>query len=145
MRPLLKVTVIGAGPEKRWAEDQLSKYISDGTVVFVGQVSASSLREFYSTSKVLFSTAPREGYGLSLREAALSGIRVIARKSKGSAEAAKFYGENIEVYETQDEAIKSVFRALNEDFPKSNTDLKNLQEKFDEASLNNLIQSWLSN
>lgn len=145
MRPLLKVTVVGGGPEKRWAEDKLSKYINDGTVVFFGHVSASSLLEFYSSSKVLLSTAPREGYGLSLREAALSGMSVIARKSKGSAEAAKFYGENIGVYETEEDAIRSVFRALNGDFPKSNTDLKNLQEKFDEASLNNLIQSWLSN
>ncbi len=145
LKPLLKVTVIGAGPEKRWAEDQLSNYITDGTVVFVGQVSSSALREFYSTSKVLFSTAPREGYGLSLREAALSGMCVIARKSKGSAEAAKFYGENIEVYETEDDAIRSVSRALNGDFPKSNPDFKNLQEKSDETSLNNLIQSWLSN
>ncbi len=145
MRPLLKVTIIGAGPEKSWAEDMLSKFINDGTVVFFGHVSASSLRELYSTSKVLLSTAPREGYGLSLREAALSGISVIARKSKGSAEAAKFYGESIEVYETEDDAIRSVSRALNGDFPKSNLDLKNLQEKFDETSLNNLIQSWLSN
>jgi glycosyltransferase involved in cell wall biosynthesis len=145
MRPLLKVTVVGAGPEKRWAEEKLSKYINDGTVVFFGHVSVSSLRELYSTSKVLLSTAPREGYGLSLREAALSGISVIARKSKGSAEAAKFYGENIEVYETEDDAIRSVSRALNGDFPKSDPDLKNLQEKFDETSLNNLIQSWFSN
>ena len=145
IKPLLKVTVIGAGPEKRWVEDQLSKYINDGTVVFVGQVSASALRDFYSISRVLLSTAAREGYGLTLREAALSGISVIARKSKGSAEAAEFYGGCIGVYETEKEAIESVNQALNGTFPKLSPSLKILQAKLDESSLNKLVQSWVSN
>ena len=94
---------------------------------------------------MLLSTAAREGYGLTLREAALSGCSVIARKSKGSVEAAEFYGGCIGVYETEKDAIESVNQALNGNFPKLSPGLKILQAKLDESSLNKLVQSWVSN
>ena len=141
--PLLRITVVGSGPDQKWIENQLSETLDAGTLTFAGQVSAELLQEYYAKSKILLSTAPHEGYGLTIREAALSGLRVVARRSAGAAEAAKVYGSIIQLYEIQEDATELILQSIAINSNVSLTELKNLQMHADELALDYLVKSWI--
>ena len=141
--PLLRITVVGSGPDQKWIENQLRLDLNDETITFAGQVTAELLREYYAKSKILLSTAPHEGYGLTIREAALSGLRVVARRSAGATEAAKAYGSVIQMYESQEDARQVILQSIASDLNISLTELKNLQLDADNLALDYLVKSWI--
>ena len=143
--PEIRIVIAGDGPMRPQVEQQLSYWIDKGDVTMRGYLSGEQLYDLYSETKVLISTAPREGYGLTLREAALSQVLVIARHSKGACEAQNSYPEQIKTFSTLNEAFTLVQESLNQNVEKTALGQLDVQRQRDSESLVRLINSWLGN
>lgn len=102
------IFVIGDGPKRKKLIQLLTKAGCVNDVNFLGRLSDSDLKAQYSRMKILLSCAPEEGYGLTLREALLSGVMVVARESKGSQSTSEDFQSGIFLYKTVDEAVKLI-------------------------------------
>jgi glycosyltransferase involved in cell wall biosynthesis len=141
--PCLKIVIVGRGQEEAEMRKVLQNQVSSGAVEFVGLVSSIEVRNIYSTTKVLLSTAPSEGYGLTLREAALSGLQVVVRANHGSQEASFDFPDHISLYEDPQEAISTIESFLRTE--KSSTPHKpsiTKQRHKEILGLQALIASW---
>jgi 1,2-diacylglycerol 3-alpha-glucosyltransferase len=78
-RPSTTVVIVGEGPLKNELKQKFENWIQGSTITMLGFLSPDEIQDIYASTKVLVSTAPTEGYGLTLREAALSNVHVIAR------------------------------------------------------------------
>ena len=102
------------------------------------------LRDIYASSKVLLSAAPREGYGLALREARLSGMVVVANNSEGAREAGRSFQTGYELFDSVQEAAIKVFRGVKGFSENTNrAELIQVQKDRDEQSLKKLFESWV--
>lgn len=140
--PFLRINLVGVGPLLKYASNELKMVSNSGNIVFSGYLNFEQLRDVYSRSKVLISTAPKEGYGLTLREGALSGVNVVARLSNGSIEASRNFPDEIKTYESTEEAIKKIINAINTKSKNTATEAKLKQMNKDLLGLNALFDSW---
>ena len=143
--PEIRIVIAGEGPMRPMVEQQLSCWIDNGDVTMCGYLSGDQIHDLFSETKVLISTAPREGYGLTLREAALSQVLVIARQSKGACEAQNSYPEQIKTFSTLNEAFTLVQESLNQKINSAAAGQIDAQMQLDSESLIRLINSWLDN
>jgi len=141
--PEIKIIIAGDGPMRLQIEKQLSYWIEKGDILMRGYLSGKQILDLYSETKVLISTAPQEGYGLTLREAALSQVLVIARYSKGACEAQNLYPDQIRTYSNLSEAFNLVQESLNEKVFTAPTSKIDTQKQLDSESLIRLVKSWL--
>lgn len=107
------IYVIGDGPEKDYLTGKLQTNSLGGNIFFLGSIKPEELSFQYATLRVVLSCAPNEGYGLTLREAALSGIYVVAHRSNGAIEAKADFDAQIQLYESIHEAADLIIDALN--------------------------------
>jgi glycosyltransferase involved in cell wall biosynthesis len=141
--PNLRVVIVGDGPLREIAVQNLRGELDRGSVQFLGPLFGAELRSIYAQSRVLLSTAPREGYGLTLREGALSGMRIVARDSDGARQASKDFPESFTLFATSEQAVASIPSLLDMDrIPKSYSKFMNYQLKRDKEGLDRLINSW---
>lgn len=141
--PQIKILVVGRGHEEAGMKNNLQDQVSRGNVEFLGSVSSIELRNVFSTTKILLSTAPREGYGLTLREAALSGLQVVARANHGTIEASLEFPNHILLYEDFQEAIAKVEDILKNEGAGSLLKPSITKQKHKEKlALQALILSW---
>jgi glycosyltransferase involved in cell wall biosynthesis len=135
----MKHVIIGAGP----LELEMKRSVNNGD--FYGHLERKELMDSWSGISVLLSTAPHESYGLSTREALLSGIPVVARNNAGSKELAEKFPDLIRLFEEKNEAVLSI-RYFNENPPDIGAFTKFrtwfIQEQ--ENSLQNLAKLWRS-
>jgi glycosyltransferase involved in cell wall biosynthesis len=142
--PSVKIVIVGEGPERKYLEKNLHDEIAQGFIQLPGALHGYKLRKIYAGSKVLLSTAPREGYGLTLREAILSGMRVIARDSLGARETAKDFPAALQFFTSTIEAVEQVLNVVNTE--RNLTELSEysaFQAKAEEESLKRLVESWI--
>lgn len=141
--PHIKILIVGRGHEEAGMKNDLQDQVSRGNVEFLGSVSSVELRNVFSTTKILLSTAPREGYGLTLREAALGGLQVIARANHGSIEASLEFPDHILLYEDFQEAVSKVEDILKNESAGSLLKPSITKQKHKEkVALQALIMSW---
>lgn len=143
LRPDVRIKIVGEGQESDLVKKDLAQFISDGSIIMTGQLKSDLIKKVYEDSKVLLSAAPREGYGLTLREAALSGVKVVAQSSSGSAEAQKMYGDAIRMYDNPNEAVSMILDALDMQTFQNTEMLIQRQKELDRLSLERLIDSWI--
>jgi glycosyltransferase involved in cell wall biosynthesis len=143
--PEIRIVIAGDGPMRPKIEKQLSYWIEKGDVMMRGYLSGKEILDLYSETKVLISTAPREGYGLTLREAALSQVLVIARYSKGASEAQNSYPDQIKTFSNLSEALTLVQESLNQKVITAATSKIDSQRQLDSEGLIRLVKSWLDN
>ena len=117
--------------------------IADGSLSLLGHLGGESIQDLYSKSKVLISPAPREGYGLTIREAALSGLSVIARLSKGSLDAQRSFPDSVKTYETTVGAAELILNAVKIQGNYFNSGKIDMQKKIDSDAVRELVDSWL--
>jgi glycosyltransferase involved in cell wall biosynthesis len=139
----IKIVIAGEGPMRPQIEEQLSCWIEKGDVIMRGYLSGEQILDLYSETKVLISPAPREGYGLTLREAALSQVLVIARYSKGACEAQNSYPNQIKTFSNLSEAFTLIQESLNQKINTTVPGQKDSQRQLDSEGLIRLINSWL--
>jgi glycosyltransferase involved in cell wall biosynthesis len=142
-RPGTTVAIVGDGPLRKKISIELEPWITNSTVSILGFLTGEEIQNIYSSANVLISTAPREGYGLTLREAALSNVRVVARESKGAAEAQKSFPTGFETYSGIDQAVPLIQASLEKPKRRISTEILSSQSKSDASGVNRLIESWL--
>jgi glycosyltransferase involved in cell wall biosynthesis len=85
--PDLELVVVGDGPERDRLEGEVAQRGAAGAVRFVGRVPEPDLVGWYQRAWVVVSAAIREGFGLTLAEAAACGTPVVARRIAGHVDA----------------------------------------------------------
>jgi len=143
-KPGIKVVIVGDGPLRKKVETDLAPWLSDSTISILGFLSGAEIQNIYASTKLLISTAPKEGYGLTLREAALSNLFVIAHKSKGAVEAQGFFPTGIETYSNVEEAVILIRQRLGEFREPLGAKNEAIQVKSDAEGLGRLLDSWLA-
>jgi len=117
--------------------------IYPGQISFHGYRDSAFLRSVYSRARILLSSAPSEGYGLALREAILSGVKVIARDSKGVRQLIKEFPTVVAAYHRIDEAVDLILTEFNSEFKQEILeDALSIQIQRDKNSLRDWISSW---
>lgn len=144
LQPKARFVFIGDGP----LESKIRLFLTSNKELSNSRLehfmNNENLRARYSELGVLLSCAPTEGYGLTIREAALSGIPVLARKSQGAETAALEFPNQIQIYSEFQEAILKLKELL--ESSQDSPDLKNLQvdqRKRDLESSQHLVKSWI--
>jgi glycosyltransferase involved in cell wall biosynthesis len=139
-----QIYIVGDGPEKEYLIRELEKLNLLECVILRGELSNSELKIFYKSLKVLLNCAPREGYGLTIREAALSGIQVVARNSKGVISAKQDFDSEIHLYDSVTQAVDLIDKVLSnrvQTFVDPNK--FHLQEARNRDSTRKWAQSWV--
>ena len=139
-----RIVFVGEGECSDSIYRALAKEIKSGSVVLLGALTGERLRAIYASSKVLLSAAPREGYGLTLREAYLSGMVVVAKNSEGAREAGRSFRIRYELFDSVQEAVVEVLRGMEGFSENTNRDeLIQVQKDRDDESLKKLFESWV--
>lgn len=142
-RPTSLIVIAGDGPDRHKFTDRLSNWIQDGSITLVGRLQSNEVAQLFSSARILLSSAPTEGYGLTIREAALSGVQVVARRSRGTQQAQLEYPSHIQLFEKNLEAIDLIQLALLEETPVSTNYLVREQKTRDSRAKKALIASWI--
>ena len=82
----VRLEVVGDGPERSALEARSARFGLSDVVTFRGMLPLEELPTIYRGSWALLMPAEREGYGLTIVEAALCGIPAIAARSGGPEE-----------------------------------------------------------
>lgn len=141
--PTIRTLIVGEGPQRDFLSRSLKMLPQNGGAQLVGYLENSALLKTYSRSKVLVSTAPSEGYGLALREAAINGLLVVARYSRGAKETQELFPSQIFLYENLDEASELVLRLYKSNPVINQPELLAGQKERDLQAIKRLIKSWI--
>jgi glycosyltransferase involved in cell wall biosynthesis len=85
--PDLTLTLIGTGPLREELVDLVSHLDAGNAVTFAGHVSDAEQLDLYRRAWVVASTSAREGWGMTLTEAAACGTPVVATRIAGHVDA----------------------------------------------------------
>lgn len=142
--PETSIVIVGDGPLRGIIESELKPWANHSNISILGYLSGKEIQNIYASTKILLSTAPKEGYGLTLREAALSNIFVIAHKSKGALEAQESYGSGIETYSSTEEAVVLIKRRISDIKMPLDSRIAARQLKSDAEGIERLLDSWVA-
>lgn len=141
----LKVVVVGKGP----LEFELTEWIVNSKledrIQFIGELGQAQVMELWTKIDILISNAEAEGYGMALREAALHGCRVVAKRNLGTENLAAEYGDAILLYSSAEQFIACLESAYSlRNSPIDTNRLRDIQELLDCEARALLIDSWLT-
>jgi glycosyltransferase involved in cell wall biosynthesis len=142
-RPNTTVAIVGEGPLKNFIEVELAKWLKDSTVSMPGFLPSEEILDLYASTRVLVSTAPNEGYGLTLREAALSNVYVVAQESMGAIEAKLAFPSRIVTFTSVEEGTNLILGGFTNSPIVSSVEDIERQSEYDFAGLERLAKSWI--
>src|SRR5260370_26424833 len=93
VRPNIRVTVIGSGPQRRSLERLAGELQVNSVVTFIGAVPNSEIHHHYRKSEILVSMSKSESFGVVCLEAMASGLAIVASRV-GAFEEALRDGQN---------------------------------------------------
>jgi glycosyltransferase involved in cell wall biosynthesis len=141
----MKLVVVGKGPlEFEITEWILNSNLGD-RIEFIGELAQAQVIDLWTKVDILISNAEAEGYGMALREAALHGCRVVAKRNLGTENLAAEYGDAIFLYSSVEEfvaCLESAYSLRNK--PIDTFGLREMQYSLDSDSRALLIDSWLA-
>lgn len=85
--PALEAVIIGEGYERNKLEELVSRYRAGGWLKLPGRVDNEGLVDWYRRAWVVASTSSREGWGMTLTEAAACGTPAVATDIAGHRDA----------------------------------------------------------
>ncbi len=85
--PDLTLTIVGTGPERGALRDLVDSLGAEQLVHFVGRLSDEELIRHYRQAWIVASTSVREGWGMTLTEAAACGTPAVATRIAGHLDA----------------------------------------------------------
>jgi glycosyltransferase involved in cell wall biosynthesis len=85
--PDLEVVIVGDGPHRARFEQERDAAGGQGWIRFAGRTSDEELVDWYRRAWVVCSASRREGFGLTLTEAAACGTPVVASRIPGHVDA----------------------------------------------------------
>jgi len=133
----------GDGPLRQNLQDWRDSHSGSEKIFLHGHLPNNLIARHLASTRVLLSCAPEEGYGLSLREALVSGAYVVARSNSGTLELSRQFPNAVFLFENVIEAKKLIVRLLaNESNLFDPEDITQRQRALDEKSLKFLAKSW---
>jgi len=135
--PDMPKLVVGDGPLLNEMRMRLKKG------EFTGALNSAELEKIWPRINVLLSTAPYESYGLTIREALLHGVPVVAKTSAGVRELASRFPKLVRSFEEPSQAITLIVELF--DSPPSKSEFSSFKEWFVESqqeSLRALAKLW---
>lgn len=138
------VGLAGSGPELRNFSNQINQTKFVNRVKFFGNVSGIQKEDFFNWCSVLLSTAPTEGFGMSIRESILRGIPVVAFSNSGTKAFKGQFPDSVEIYIDKEEVLRILqdidLASLSEVTVELN---RKQQSKVNQESICSLIDSWI--
>lgn len=134
--------IVGDGPERPLLSELASRN-PKVRIDFLGTLSQIEVQEKLLEIKLLLSCAENEGYGLSIREAILSGTPVIAKENAGTRELRNSFPEMVFLFETIGEAVELIKSEI--DSTVNIETVRRYREKqanIDAEGISSLINSW---
>jgi glycosyltransferase involved in cell wall biosynthesis len=142
--PDTRVTFYGTGEMFNNVNKWKLENLQFQNISLKGHVAPSKLLEEWPQITHILSTAPSEGYGLTLREALLSGSVVIAKANQGTRELKNKFVSGIYLYAKEQDACEILIRILHgENNYTYCADAHFLQEEIDSSSMDLLAKSWM--
>jgi glycosyltransferase involved in cell wall biosynthesis len=86
-RPDIELTIVGEGYERPMLDEVVREVDGAEWVTFAGRVSEADLVDLYRRAWLVASTSAREGWGMSLTEAAACGTPAVATRIAGHQDA----------------------------------------------------------
>lgn len=140
-----KIWIIGDGPLRKEVETWSSNHSASQIKLF-GNISHSRVIQMLPEIDVVLSSAEKEGYGLTIREALISGAFVVARKNKGTDEVKNIFAERMFLYTEVENAISVLEQLFTGRLSVSSfVDYTSIQRSIDKNSLINIANSWNPN
>ncbi len=140
-----RVVVIGDGPARQYFENELKVNCPKIELDFHGRIPNKDIQSLWGDITVLLSTAREESFGIALREAEMSGTKVIAFANSGTSSNKDLFPEGIILFEN----VQSAVDALVQEFSKNQILSPSIQRKFRETqedinlnSIKAMITSW---
>ncbi len=143
IRKDFNIILIGDGPERLSFLRELNSISPDLEINDFGKIKNKEVAQVLQSSKIFFSSALKEGYGLALREALLNGCLVCARDSDGSRAAGAKWPELVKLYGTPDEGVHALSYLLDHEFaePLADSVVKQIEHE-NRSSIKQLVRSW---
>lgn len=138
----LKPVVVGSGPLLTEFKLKINRIWPNCR--FEGFLEREDLNRLFCSSRILLSTAPTEGYGLTIREALAQGCILVARRNEVTNALASIFPNLVFLFNSKEEAVDHVQSLL--DTQPHDTDTQKFRIYVDEtnkASLESLSKSWL--
>jgi glycosyltransferase involved in cell wall biosynthesis len=85
--PDLELVIVGEGYERPVVEEQIRAVNGEGWVTLAGHVTDEGLRDLYRRAWIVASASVREGWGMTLTEAAACGTPTVATDIAGHSDA----------------------------------------------------------
>lgn len=79
----VRCTIIGNGPMRDHIQKSFKKYIDNGTVTLIEEVSRSEMVEYFAKADIFLLTSYFEGFARVLMEAAASGVPIVTTRVSG--------------------------------------------------------------
>jgi glycosyltransferase involved in cell wall biosynthesis len=138
-----KVFIVGGGPLEKEVRSWAKIQPHEENIQITGSISHAEVISMLPSIDIILSTAEKEGYGLTIREAILSGAVVVARRNAGTEEVVKIFKKGIYLYETLTEAVKILEFLITGGLVESVcSNGREMQQEIDLNSLENLARSW---
>jgi glycosyltransferase involved in cell wall biosynthesis len=135
--PDMPKLVVGEGP----LLDEMKADLKGGE--FTGALDSAQLESVWPRINVLLSTAPYESYGLTIREALLHGVPVVAKNSAGARELASRFPKLVRLFEEGTQATALIHDLLHS--PPTKDEFDSFKDWFvgkQEESLRALAELW---
>ncbi len=137
------VVIIGDGPERENFYNQLNSSCPELSYEFFGKITHDKVAKLWSNINVLLSTAPTESFGLTLREAQMSGTFVVALENEGTKRNSKLFAKGVALFSNIEQAAESISCNLESHISHSRQlEFRRVQKALNTNSLNNLVASW---
>jgi len=104
--------IVGDGPRLSELRHTLATQTSTGGCVFHGEIHGESLVKVLRDMDVLLSCAPKESYGLAMREALLEGVPVFALVNDATRNLKEQFKDHVALFESVSEALHVLFNHL---------------------------------
>lgn len=134
--------LIGDGREKQFLESALIPIAHD-RIKFTGWLETEQVKESLRQMKVLLVTAEYETFGVSMREALLSGVYVVALENSATSALAQMFPNQVFLGKNKSDLVTLVQNTLKRDFPQSSLEeIKRVITAENSISMKNLGSSW---
>jgi glycosyltransferase involved in cell wall biosynthesis len=116
--PDIELVIVGDGPRREALEAQIQALGAEGYVTLAGRVSEEELIDHYRSAWVLSSASEREGWGMTITEAAACGTPAVVTRISGHSDAV-VEGRTGLLASDMSELAKDLERVLTDDLLRS--------------------------
>lgn len=143
--PEFSISMAGSGPLMEFVKNYKGTHQSLMNLELLGEIPRSSIEKVLHAHTILLSTAEHESYGLSLREALLSGLFVVAKGNPTTKLLERDFPNLVRTFTSGTQAADIISGLIGCEAPKNEITRVRLQQSLiNHQSVNSLVQSWIT-